>query len=286
MIWRKCFVLKKALIITFSLILSGCSTLFAYKNADWLFYWYLDDYITLTDEQEPELDTYLKSWLAWHKAVELDHYAQHLMDIKADFKNGTITAESIQGHRDTLLSHWQRAKHKVAPDVVAMANTLNQAQVSELFDELQEAEQEKLADLEKRSEAKRKKRFIKRREKGARRWIGKLSTEQKQLIADLYTNQHNTQKFWTEYRLTYQKKLRTLFTSSARGEQFNHTLTQLLLYPEQLRSDSLNEFNEHNSAVNTQFLLAMYHSLSDKQKRHFIEEVDDLLDDISELKKP
>ena len=44
------------------LALTGCSSKFAYNNFDWLVYWYVDDYVELTNEQEDLFDVKIDRW--------------------------------------------------------------------------------------------------------------------------------------------------------------------------------------------------------------------------------
>lgn len=70
--------MKNLLAIFVFLLLSGCSSQFAYNNLDWLAYWYIDDYIDFTAEQEVIVDQKLITWLDWHKQQELPRYLSDL----------------------------------------------------------------------------------------------------------------------------------------------------------------------------------------------------------------
>ena len=45
-----------AVVFTLSILLTGCSSKFAYNNIDWLMYWYIDDYVELDKSQKSLLD--------------------------------------------------------------------------------------------------------------------------------------------------------------------------------------------------------------------------------------
>jgi len=72
---------KKIIVIGLVLLLSGCSTKFVYKNLDWLVYWYVDDFVELSDEQERMVDVKLATWLEWHKNTEIPKYVAHLNEL-------------------------------------------------------------------------------------------------------------------------------------------------------------------------------------------------------------
>ncbi|AZZ98618.1 DUF6279 family lipoprotein [Pseudoalteromonas sp. R3] len=275
--------MRKFLMVLVLLTMTGCSTKFIYKNADWLSYWYLDDYVSLSDEQEAQFDERLLAWLDWHKTQELTRYAGQLKTLKQDILNDQITPERIAYHQTLMLDHWYRLRGKVVPDLVELAPMLTQAQVNELFDELAQVQAERAEKRAKRSEQKKHKRWLKERKTNLKRWIGKLSASQEQRIEQLYEQLVSTNDLWSEYRGRYQEELRALFAQPERGEMFKTKLTTLLMTPEEFRSEQLNQANEHNRKANHQYLLDVYQSLSEKQKKRLVAELEDLIDDIESL---
>ncbi|MEC4087177.1 hypothetical protein CWC22_012040 [Pseudoalteromonas rubra] len=275
--------MRKFFLVLALLTMTGCSTKFIYKNADWLSYWYLDDYISLTDEQEAQFDERLLVWLDWHKSQELTRYAEQLTMLKSDIENDKITLERIGYHRTQMLEHWHRLRNKVVPDLVEMAPMLSEEQASELFDEIAEGEAERAEKRAKRSEQKKYKRWLKERNKNLKRWIGRLSAEQESRIEQLYGQLVSTSDLWSDYRAHYQAELRALFAQPERGDAFKARLSELLMAPEVFRSEQLNLANEQNSKANHQYLLDVYQSLSDKQKKRLISELEELIEDIQSL---
>ncbi|KAF7786365.1 hypothetical protein PRUB_a0907 [Pseudoalteromonas rubra] len=275
--------MRKFLLMLALLTMTGCSTKFIYKNADWLSYWYLDDYVSLNDEQEAQFDERLLAWLNWHKSQELTRYAEQLTVLKSDIENDKITLQRIGYHRAQMLEHWHRLRNKVVPDLVEMAPMLSEAQANELFDELAEGEAERAEKRAKRSEQKKHKRWLKERKNNLKRWIGRLSAEQEGRIEQLYEQQVSTAALWSDYRARYQGELRALFAQPERGDAFKARLSELLMDPEAFRSEQLNLANEQNSKVNHQYLLDVYQSLSDKQKKRLVSELEELIEDIQSL---
>ncbi|BBN82225.1 hypothetical protein PA25_22100 [Pseudoalteromonas sp. A25] len=277
--------MRNIFILTALLFMAGCSTKFVYKNLDWLTYWYVDDYISLSDEQEARFDEHLLTWLDWHKAQELDTYIMQLNEIKTDVLAGSINAERVAYHQRKMQAHWYRLRDKVAPDLAAMAPLLSKAQVDELFDALAESEAESMEKRQKRSEQKRKKRWLKSRNSNLERWLGSVSDEQQSLIAQLFEQQLSTADLWYTYRATYQTELKTLFEQPNRDASFVSDLQRLLTQPEQFRPAALQERILHNKQAEYQFLANVYDSLSDKQRTHLIAQLDELIDDLTSLKK-
>ncbi|CAH9067976.1 hypothetical protein PSECIP111951_03958 [Pseudoalteromonas holothuriae] len=277
--------MKKIIILLALLTIAGCSTKFAYRNADWLTYWYVDDYISLTDEQEEHFDEHLQQWLSWHKSEELDKYVAQLNEIKADVETGNISAQRIESLQNKMRSHWVRLRDKLTPDLVTMAPMLTQEQALELFAQLAESELDSKEKRDKRSAKKRKKRWLKNRENNLQRWLGNLSDEQENMIVTLYDKQMTTAELWYQYRIDYQAQLKALFMQPNRDKEFEARLLNLLSEPEQLRSAELKQRIAHNRQHDYQFLADIFSTMSDKQRRHLVEELEDLIDDLTSLKK-
>ncbi|MBQ4845534.1 DUF6279 family lipoprotein [Pseudoalteromonas sp. MMG005] len=277
--------MRKIIILLALLTVAGCSTKFAYRNASWLTYWYLDDYISLTDDQEARFDERLQLWLSWHKAEELDKYIAHFNEIKADVEADNMSVQRIEFHQNRLRAHWYRVRDTLAPDLAAMAPMLTQEQVNTLFSELAESELESIKKRQKRSVQKRKKRWLNDQENNLERWLGNLNDRQEDLIVALYDKQQTTADLRAEYRTNYQAQLKALLAKPSTDKQFETGLVKLLKEPEQFRSAELAERIAHNRHQRNQFLAEVYQSLSEKQHRHLIKELEELIDDFTSLKK-
>ena len=275
--------MKKHCLILLFILLTGCSTKFAYKNADWLAYWYVDDYVSLNDAQEDLLDEHLKTWLDWHKNSELPAYIAHLKQIKIDIEQGNITPARIAYHNDKVIAHWHSVRAEIVPDLVSLAPDLSEKQVNTLFVELAEKEKEKQKKRAKLSDEKRQKRWFTRTEKSLENWLGDITSSQNKMVKSLYLAQSPSSHLWSNYRARYQTSLKSVLLNIVSGGNDRGKLKSLLLNPETFRSDELNKLNEQNRQSYHDFLYGVFLSLTEKQKQHLLSEIDDLIDDISEL---
>ena len=275
--------MKKHYLLLLFILLTGCSTKFAYKNADWLAYWYVDNYVSLNDAQEDLLDEHLKTWLDWHRSNELPAYIAHLKQIKTDIEQGNITPARIAYHNDKAVAHWHTVRAEIVPDLVALAPNLTKKQVNNLFEELAEQEKEKQEKRAKLSDEKRQKRWFTRTENSLENWLGDITSSQHKMVKSLYLAQSPTSHLWSDYRARYQASLKTVLLNIVSESKDQDKLKSLLLSPERFRSDELNKLNEQNRQSYHDFLCGVFLSLTEKQKQHLLSEIDDLIDDISEL---
>ncbi len=280
--------MKKIIIILTVLLLSGCSTTFAYNNASWLVYWYLDDYLELNDAQEDQFDGYLESWLQWHRTQELPKYEAQLTELIDDVSAGNMSVERVAYHREKAKGHWIRAREFVALDIVELAKTLDDQQVSDLFEALEEENVEDEEDLQENKEkslSKREKDWVKRNQKGMRRWLGKLSDEQKEFIMSFNDRFESTREHWLMYKRSYQQALQDAFKMESRGEDFATLMYELIINPEQYRSPEFIAASDLNNQASAQYLIGLYQLSSDKQRENLVEEIDEFRQDVKSLQR-
>lgn len=269
-------------------MLGGCSAKFAYNNASWLIYWYLDDYIELNNDQEDMFDTMLDGWMAWHKENELPQYQQQLEDIMIDIKSNNVNEQSILSHRERAREHWVRARSHVAPDLVELGGTLSQKQVVYLFASLDKQNSEDQEELNEDSEVddeERLDKWTKRNQKGLKKWTGQLTEEQKELIASFQNRFESTGQHWIAYKREYQQQLREVFASPDRKESFRQRLHALIVDPEKFRSQPFQTAMDMNAQASTEYMLGVLALTTDKQRSTLIDEIDEFRQDIISLQR-
>jgi hypothetical protein len=277
---------KKIIVIVLVLFLSGCSTKFVYKNVDWLVYWYIDDFVELTKQQEKVVDAKLGSWLSWHKNNELPMYLDHLNELSGDIRTQQMSLDKIDYHRQKAADHWMRLKIKIIPDLVGMAPLLSKDQVNSMFKEIDKMNKEEADEREEslaKTPEKREKDSVKRNKRNLKRWLGKLNYEQEQLVENMYGEFHSNGELWLQYRVRYQAQLRTLFNDADRGDGFKTKLNKLLMEPELHRGDVLNQRNIENSNKYQAFLLAADALSTEDQRKHLLDEIAEFVGDLNDL---
>ena len=280
--------MKKIILLLCVLMISGCSTKFAYNNASWLIYWYMDDYVELNDEQEDQFDVYFEQWMQWHRTQELPKYARQLNEIISDIKSQNIDAQRIAYHRDLARSHWVRARAYIAPDLVELGRTLDQEPLDYMFAALEEENQddeEEINENKALSQDKRDKKWVKRNQKNMKRWMGRLSDDQKAHIASFRERFESTGELWLGYKRRYQSALKEVFSQQERDAKFDAALLDLIINPEQYRGQVFDEATDRNLAAASDYLLGLYDTASDKQMKKLIDEIESISDDVASLQK-
>jgi hypothetical protein len=279
---------KKIIILVCALFLGGCSATFAYNNVSWLIYWYLDDYVELNNKQEDMFDEMLEGWMLWHKQEELPLYQQQLEDIIAQIKSNSIDAQSIASHRERARQHWVRARTHVASDLVTLGSTLSSEQVVYLFASLDKENREDEEEINERlalDESEKIEKWTKKNQKGIKKWTGKLTNEQKNLVASFHGRFESTSQFWLAYKREYQQQLREVFARPQRDAVFEERLYELIVDPEKFRSQPFQTAMDVNAQASTEYILDLMALLSDKQLEKVVKEIEEFRQDAISLQK-
>ncbi|GAC14236.1 DUF6279 family lipoprotein [Aliiglaciecola lipolytica] len=265
------------------LLLTGCTSKFSYNNVDWLLYWYVDDYVELEKSQKKRLDVKVEKWLKWHRQEELVRYRQHLEELKSQVEQGNISEEQWLSHLARASSHWQRFRDEISLELSELSVYLNDQQIIDMFEAL---EKDNLEKVEKRNKKTEQERWQENKEDTTEQmqdWLGRLSEQQKILISESVEKFESTFESWIEYRREIQSASKNLMLNREKQSDYIEQFNQLIQNPDQFKSESYIKASQHNRKVYAALLADLLPTISEKQKRHLIKEIDDLIDDIQDL---
>lgn len=264
-------------------MLSGCSSKWAYNNVDWLLYWYVDDYLELQKDQKSLLDGKVEQWHQWHRQEELVQYKQQLLELKTRVNQGNLSAKQWQLEFNKGSEHWKRFRDHIVPDLSVLALDLSDQQIEELFNVL---EKENVKEQQERDEESFEERLAdskKRLQKQVKEQIGKLSSEQKVILDSYLPRFKSTFDRWLSYRRLVQSKTKELMLNRNNLAGFSDQFSNLLMNPDQFRTEQHKAAIEHNSVLFGELLSEIQSIMSAKQYKHLNNEIDDLIDDITDL---
>lgn len=276
--------MKKLICISFCLILVfGCGPGFIYPHLDWLIPWYIDDYISLNSNQSSMLKSRLMQQLDWHCRTQLSAYAEYLRDIAADFEKSSVTYATLESHFARLLKHWRDLMRQIAPDVADILITATDAQIEELFSNLEKENQELRAEYldppaDELLETRRKK-MIKRLDY----WISSLTSEQKQAVKYWNLQLQPISEEWLQNRERFQADLRQLLARRSDAADFREKLSEMLIYPERSRSPEYKEKLEYNTAVTLKFIVTIDQLMTPAQRKKLVRRLNGLAEDFDRL---
>ncbi|MFA0567916.1 DUF6279 family lipoprotein [Vibrio gallaecicus] len=264
------------------LLMTGCGTKFVYNNVDWLILDYLEDFVTLTDSQEDELESRINLLQEWHKHSELPLYIEQISEIQAQ-KQSQIDAAFILKQRKQLSLHFKTIVSKFAPDIYALSMQMTDLQDKEFLVGLQEKQKESAEEFLLLSENETRERYEERISKSVKRWLGTISESQEEVIVRWVGDLKNTNAGWLDYQSTIYAEVSKLMNNKSDRHTFQPTLMSLLLSHESYYSAELKVDIDYNAQISANYLSTIVSLASDKQWTHFQSELRDLKEVVAEL---
>lgn len=269
--------------------MTACSTKLAYNNLDWIVSWYVDDYVTLTSTQEKQLDSSIESLLLWHRKTELQNYVVQIKYIKIDLNNG-IKHSTVKNYINALKQFWDAILLKAEPDVMRLAYSLSDKQVTKLLAEIEQQNLKKINDFHNRSEKDRLKARFERIEEQIIEFTGPLDRQQKKLLTQLNGSLLSAFEQRLQFRRNWAKSIAAAYqlrqqkhNNESDRVQFEQALRPALINTNSLRSEKYLAIFEHNQAKWVEFLPQLISSLNAKQLSSVQSKLDDIITDIQGL---
>jgi len=168
-----------ALIVLFLLLVTGCGTRFYYSQLDWLIPFFLRDYISLNSEQKTILKERLLKQIDWHCKTQLADYSGALRSLSKDISNTDhpIDYDRLNDYYAKFRGFWTELIRQVAPDIAEILRTATDAQIEELFENLDERNDELRAEYIDLPPEERMKEREERMVKGLRKWLSMVAVQ-------------------------------------------------------------------------------------------------------------
>jgi len=271
------------LIVIFTLLLlSACSSKIIYNNLDWITYWYIDDYVTLTSEQESEFDPALQQFLLWHRKSELQSYINQIKRIQQDINNG-IKQSDIKEHFQVLIGFWQTILVRIEPGLVRLAYSLTDEQVEQFLNATEQRNRDQIEEHEGLSSDKRLNKRLVKIENRIESYTGNLSPAQKQLIKNSNAQLLSTFDEWITYRRIWADSIKEAYALKESKPAFEKALSGSILQADSLRSDQFLKKIEHNQQLWTVTLEQLINSLNKKQLKKLNNKLQNIIEDLQAL---
>lgn len=268
---RKC----RWLMILVCFLFAGCGTKFAYNNISWFAVSYIEDFVSLSNSQESELEARLDSLQAWHKETQLPLYISQLEALQSitrpDMNSAFIVDQSEQ-----IKNHIRAIVNKFAPDVYALSMQLSAKQDSEFLKNFREKQQDYYEERLSLNDEDSRERYRKRIEERLERWLGSVSKDQKQIIYTWSLEWVNTNDNWRQYQNNTYQDLTTLMEKKSDLHIAQPIIMNLLLNNEAYYPDELESKLNKNMQTSAKFLVDIAAISSDKQWSYFMNELESL----------
>lgn len=261
--------------------LTACTAKVSYRFLDWIIAWSVDDYVEWNSQQQQQFDQVVSDKLAWHQGTQLKRYSEFLAQIKQEMQQ-PLSRELLEERMEEAEQLWTVTAGQIAPEAVTLLMTLSDEQVDDFSVNLakKNRKMEKKYGSERPEKLDRKR--IKEVEKTIARFIGRLNSDQKELIVLWSSRLENTRGPWIESR----KGWTSAFTQALKERQstmFPGRVYTLLVHPQSLWSDQYRSMVDNNIGHAGDLIIALQASLTNKQRQRLNKNLDEWIDVFDEL---
>ncbi len=253
------------------LLLAGCGSAFFYRQLDWLVPTYVGQYLPLDDSQRKLLDIHVEDLLAWHCSSQLGAYAGWLRTVNADVQAGRLDRDRLQSHTHQMETYWRELARQASPRLADLLARSQDEQIRALLDNLREKEDSFRKDFVDAPIDRVERRLAERTEKRLRRWVGRLTDEQRQTIAGWSRELAREQTQSLAMRQRWREAATRALAQRRDAQRFPHLVEQLLLHPETTWTAAQRQQFEARRVHAQQLLQTLAASLTDRQRRHLAE---------------
>lgn len=268
---RKC----RWLLLLVCFLFVGCGTKFAYNNISWFAVSYIEDFVSLSNSQESELEARLDSLQAWHKQTQLPLYIEQLQVLQ-NINRSELSPAFIVEQSEQIKNHIRTIVNKFSPDIYALSMQLNPKQDSEFLKNFRKKQQEFYEERLSLNDDDSRERYRERIEERLERWLGSVSKEQQQIIVTWSQEWINTNNSWREYQNNTYQDLTLLMEKKSDLHISQPIIMKLLLNNESYYPDGLESQLNKNMQTSAKFLVDIAAVSSDKQWSYFMNELESL----------
>jgi hypothetical protein len=278
-------MIKRTAIFLLVVVLAGCGPRLVYPHLGWLVPWYVSDFISLDSDQKTMLEARLSRLLDWHCRTQLPAYAATLRSLGRDLADNSqpVTAATLQAYNTRLIELWKELLRQIGPDITAILATSTDAQIDELFVNLEKQNQEFHKEYIDQPPdmifQNREDRMAKR----TRYWISKLNSEQARVLADWNSQLEPIAVEWLQNRQVIQAEARRLLARRHDDPGFQAAMQALIINPENRRSQEYQHKIDVNTAVTINYIVKLDRLLTPDQRSHLLDRIDSLAADFDAL---
>lgn len=271
--------MKRFILMLAALLLSACSNTFVYNQLDWLIPWYVDDYVDLTRDQRGAFKQDIRELLRWHRGEELARYIVILDEIEADLAQ-PVTADIVESWANRGLEAYLRLEQQALPMLFQLGAELSDAQMAEFVESLGRGQREFEEEYLERSDEEYVSDARENLEENLADFMGRLTDEQKTVIASAADTLQRFDFVWLEERRQW---LETLGGLLQRQPGWEDAIRQAIKQREQNRTETYRGIYNHNAVIINTTIAEVLNLRTEKQDARLLGEIEDYRRDLRKL---
>lgn len=263
------------------LCMTACSMRIMYNRLDWIIPIYLDEYVSLTDQQENYVDAAINRFLRWHRTEELPRYIEFVVSL-SEAQKESLRQEQVLVLFDRAEGLWSKLLEEALPSLLDLAAALQQEQIQEINDGLQHTIHKLQKKYGNKNQAERRAIWQNKMTDVMQDLLGELTANQAALIGAWSRTKKDTTDDWLVFRDTWRLRFVELLRHR-QDAQYRDDMRRLLLQPATLYSASHRQAVMENRHHLAQFIADLAATLTPEQRKHLQQKLSEIIADLQAL---
>lgn len=264
-------------------LLAGCSVKTAYNNFGRFARWQVSDYVDFDARQEAYFDAEIARLLYWHRTSELPRYATWLESLAQATEQERVESTLDEVVREAIAAA-ELIEKKALPMTIELMLSMTDEQVAALPDNLARANREFMEEEADLGVPEAQAQWLESMEDASRRFMGRLTAEQRDYLKTQSMRYRPEQKLWVEYRARWQADLLKALAARRDVEVFVSTYQKLVAKREDYYGAEFTEVSKANESLRRDVTLGLLTRTTDVQRQRLVETMRDFAADFRELR--
>ena len=273
---------KIVFIILFVVFIGACSFKTYYNNLDYLIPSYIEDMVSLDDMLEERVTQRAQVLINWHRNTQLMQYADLLRSFQQSF-GPHLTEERVYEHLTAMESLWTPLGEKLNEEMASLMPLLNDDQIEELFDSIDEKNEDFYDEYINLDKDERKKAYSERLFENYENWLGNLTEQQETDIEKTVHLFRSSAHLRLEQRKKWQRNIRDILYSDDAVASKTERLRVFFKKFNTVRVAALADTDNTNKRVLASLTTKLVHAATVDQREHFMNKTDEYIRIFTEL---
>jgi hypothetical protein len=264
------------------LVLVGCSNRLGYRFADTFIEWKLADYVSLSGQLSADVSSSIDELHLWHAQTQLPIYREQLAELRQLIISDELTEADMYRYSDIMSGWWETLRTQIEPYALHYLPQLSIAQRQQIINKIQSDIDDRQKNMTATEFSEVLKRSHKNMEKSLNSWVGRLEPGQLRYLRRWLEQRQDVRLMWLDYQQLWLNEF-TLVMMQDNSEQVQQRLSALILKPEQMRPELLQQSLDSGREATMIMIYSLYQSLTPKQKHRLVRTLDGYLGDLDSL---
>ncbi|MGD8570687.1 MAG: DUF6279 family lipoprotein [Gammaproteobacteria bacterium] len=249
---------------------------------DWIIEWYVDDLVTLDNNQDWQLTNAIEQEILWHRTTQLPLYVESLDQLIYSIEHG-LKIEELREFFQISENAWTTLTLHATPTVTRLFQSLNDAQIDELMKNLEAQNRELEEDYANKPNKELVEQRSERMTERLESWTGNLNKSQQRLIDDWSRQVQPLSKQWIATRRAWQANLGQILRNYRDKPVFAKLIHDLFYNYRKFWPQWYHDAYYQNIHLTLQMITELIQQLTPAQKQHLLKAVKRLRNNFQEL---